>query len=174
MEDKKNAKEHVEHTEHDIHNTEHDLKAQGVINKNVLWAMGAGLVPFPIVDMAAVSTIQLKMVNELSKHYGIEFSKHRAKNIIGPLVGGVSTGVLGMSTVSLMKPIPVIGAIATVAGMPLVAGATTYALGKVFLVHFASGGTFLDLDPDKVRDYFMQQFEEGKKVAANLKKTVTA
>ncbi len=170
MEEKKNPNVH---TDSDAPDVEHDLKGQSIINKNVLWAMGAGLVPFPIIDMAAASAIQLKMINELSKLYGIEFSKHRAKNIIAPLLGGLGTGFLGMSTVSLLKPVPVVGAIATVAGMPLMAGATTYALGKVFLVHFASGGTFLDLDPEKVRGYFMQQLEEGKKVAANLKKTAT-
>ena len=27
-------------------------------------------------------------------------------------------------------------------------------MGKVFIQHFESGGTFLDFDPDKVRSYF--------------------
>jgi len=39
----------------------------------------------------------------------------------------------------------------------------------VFVQHFESGGTFLDLDPDKVKSYFSEQFAKGKKVVADLK-----
>jgi hypothetical protein len=39
----------------------------------------------------------------------------------------------------------------------------------VFVQHFESGGTFLDLDPAKVKAYFSEQFERGKKVVADLK-----
>ena len=50
--------------------------------------------------------------------------------------------------------------------VPIFAGASTYAVGKVFHQHFASGGTFLDFDAEKTRGYFSQLFEQGKKVAA--------
>jgi len=39
--------------------------------------------------------------------------------------------------------------------MPIVAGAATYAIGKVFVRHFASGGTFLTFNPEKVKDYYL-------------------
>jgi hypothetical protein len=35
-------------------------------------------------------------------------------------------------------------------------------MGKVFIQHFESGGTFLTFDPQQVRDYYAQQFEKGK------------
>jgi len=54
--------------------------------------------------------------------------------------------------------------------MPVVSGAFTYAIGKVFIQHFASGETFLTFDPEKVRDYYTEMFEEGKKVAAEISK----
>ena len=37
--------------------------------------------------------------------------------------------------------------------MPVIAGAA-YAVGKVFIQHFASGGTFLTFDPEKVRAHY--------------------
>ena len=46
-----------------------------------------------------------------------------------------------------------------------VGGATTYAVGKVFIEHFESGGTFLDFDPEKMRDHFQELYEEGKQLA---------
>jgi hypothetical protein len=58
--------------------------------------------------------------------------------------------------------------------MPVISGASTYAIYKVFIQHFESGGTFLDLDPAKVKSYFAEQFTKGKKVAVDLKKDETA
>jgi len=53
--------------------------------------------------------------------------------------------------------------------MPVVAGAATYTGGRVFIQHFASGGTFLTLDPDKVTNYYAEMLKEGKTVAAGMK-----
>jgi hypothetical protein len=39
-------------------------------------------------------------------------------------------------------------------------------LGKVFIQHFESGGTFLTFDPMTVRAHFARLQEEGRKVAA--------
>jgi uncharacterized protein (DUF697 family) len=70
---------------------------------------------------------------------------------------------------SVVKFIPVAGNFMGLVAIPGVAAAFTYAVGKVFVQHFASGGTFLDFDPKKVREYFARQFEEGKLVAAKIK-----
>ncbi|MEZ5671856.1 MAG: hypothetical protein R3E08_05540 [Thiotrichaceae bacterium] len=47
-------------------------------------------------------------------------------------------------------------------------GAATYAIDKVFVQHFESGGTFLDFDPEAVREHFAAEFAKGKDVAASL------
>jgi hypothetical protein len=49
--------------------------------------------------------------------------------------------------------------------MPGVAGAATYAVGKVFIQHFESGGTLLNFNPDSVRDYYKQELQKGKTTA---------
>jgi len=48
--------------------------------------------------------------------------------------------------------------------IPAFSGAATYAIGKVFIRHFESGGTFLDLDTAKVKAYFSEQYDKGKKL----------
>ena len=53
--------------------------------------------------------------------------------------------------------------------MPILAGATTYAVGKVFTQHFATGGTFLNFDPETVREYYYEMFKEGQDLSANIK-----
>jgi hypothetical protein len=52
--------------------------------------------------------------------------------------------------------------------MALFAAAYAWALGRVFIQHFESGGTFLNFDAEAVKEHFRAQFEEGRKMAANM------
>jgi len=140
-----------------------DLEATAIIRKYMLWSMGAGLVPVPWVDMAAIAGAQVKMLSELSKKYSQSFAESKAQVVIGTLVSSVVPGQLASGFLGgLVKLIPVVGMVT----VPAFAGASTYALGKVFAQHFASGGTFLDFDPAAVRLHFASLYEEGKKEAA--------
>jgi uncharacterized protein (DUF697 family) len=133
------------------------------------WSMGAGLIPIPLVDIATVSGVQLKMLSELAKVYDVKFSKNAGKSIISALIGGVSADALSKSYItSAIKSIPIIGIVGSVS-MPIFSGAATWAIGKVFIQHFASGGTFLDFDPKKVKDYFMNLFKQGQEIAHGMK-----
>ncbi|ETR71321.1 MAG: hypothetical protein OMM_08199 [Candidatus Magnetoglobus multicellularis str. Araruama] len=76
---------------------------------------------------------------------------------------------VGFGLASLLKVIPVIGATTGAIALPVTAGAMTYAVGKVFSQHFATGGTLLNFDPEKVKDYYREMFQEGKSYAQNLK-----
>ena len=49
--------------------------------------------------------------------------------------------------------------------MPVMAGAITYATGKIFTSHFEAGGTLLDFNPDTMKEYYKELFEKGKTVA---------
>jgi hypothetical protein len=58
--------------------------------------------------------------------------------------------------------------------MPVVAGGATYAIGKVFIQHFESGGTFLTFDPKAVKEFYAEQLKEGNSIAARQKSTSTS
>jgi len=136
---------------------------------HILASMGVGLVPLPVVDIVALMGIQLNMIRKLSSEYGILFRQDMGKSIISSLMGGVLPMTLGLGIASLIKFIPLIGYTTSAVTMPIVSGAATYAIYKVFVQHFESGGTFLDLDPAKVKAYFAEQFAKGKKFAKDLK-----
>ena len=111
----------------------------------------------------------MKMLHRLSKHYEVEFSENLVKSIIATLVGTITADSLRRGAfTSFIKSLPLVGFIGAIS-MPIYAGAATYAIGKVFIQHFEAGGTFLDLDPKKVKDYFAKLFEEGKSVASKMK-----
>jgi len=142
-----------------------DSGANSIIRKHMLWAMGAGLVPIPWVDMVAIAGVQLKMLSDLAGKYKIPFSESRGKAIIGTLVGTVVPGQLAAGFLGgAVKMIPFVGFVT----VPAFAGASTYALGKVFEQHFASGGTFLDFNPEEVRKHFQELYQKGKKEAKHL------
>jgi uncharacterized protein (DUF697 family) len=146
-------------------------EVKSILKNHVYLSAGMGLVPIPIVDMAGLTAIQIDMIYKLSKVYNLPFSKDRVKSIISALAGSIAPVMLTGSVASFLKIIPIVGSFAG----PLAVGGTgaafTYALGKVFIQHFETGGNILNFDPVKMQKYFKEQFEKGKQYASNLKKT---
>ncbi len=71
------------------------------------------------------------------------------------LAGGkaISASISGRLLSSFTKFIPDIGQTVGTAATPVLNGTFTYAVGRVFDRHFASGGTFLTFDPEKEKEY---------------------
>lgn len=135
-----------------------DQLATEISKKYALYAAGAGLIPIPVVDWAAITGIQLKMLADLGSLYGVPFEADRVRPIVSALLGGWASERLGYGIGgSMLKSVPVIGTALGVLSVPAFGAAITYAVAKVFIQHFASGGTFLDFDPDKVRTYFQSE-----------------
>ena len=162
-------KDHTALSEKERTASEKERTALKTVKTYMWWSMGAGLIPVPFVDWAAVSGVQLRMVAEVSKIYGVPFQVNRGKAVIGSMVGFVLPHVMACGMLgSLLKAIPVVGALAGAPAMALFCGAAEWALGKTFIQHFESGGTFLDFNPEEVREYFKAQFEEGRKMATTM------
>lgn len=140
----------------------------GTIRSHVIAAMGMGLVPVPVLDIVGVVGIQLKLVHSLSKKYEVKYTENIAKTLILSLIGGVLPTAVGGSLASLVKMVPGLGTFAGAAGVSVLAGGLTYAVGRVFASHFASGGTLMDFNPSSVRGKFKEQFKRGKNVAAKM------
>jgi uncharacterized protein (DUF697 family) len=137
--------------------------AEETVKKYMTVAMGVGLIPVPIVDMAALAAVQLQLVSRLAKHYEVDFSGELGRSLIASLLGGGSS-VLASTTASrfVARLIPLQGWLPVAMSTALFAGASTYAVGKVFIQHFESGGTFLTFDPEKVRQYYAQELQRGR------------
>ena len=149
--------------------TEREERALLLVKRHMWWSMGAGLIPVPLVDLIAVSGVQLKMLSEVARIYGVPFQEARGKMLIGALTGfiipsSLSFGVIG----SLLKTIPLAGSLVGAPSMALFCGGSAWAMGKVFIQHFESGGTFLTFNPEEVRGYFQKCFEEGRRLAAEM------
>lgn len=132
-------------------------EALGIVRGSAGWSAGAGLIPLPLADVAAVMLLQLRMLKQLSGLYEVPFHTQRAKAALAALLTGLNTAWLAGSSAKIF---PFLGVFA-MAAMPAANGAASYAVGRVFIQHFAAGGTFLDFDPAKVKAYFAQQYREA-------------
>jgi uncharacterized protein (DUF697 family) len=144
---------------------------QKLVKNYMWWSMGAGLVPVPLVDMAAVTGVQLKMLADLSRAYDVKFTEDAGRKIVLSLLGslipnGLARGFLG----SLLKIIPVVGTVMGTISMSAFSGAATYAIGKLFIQHYEAGGTLLDLDVTQMNDFFKEKFAEGQNIAKDMGK----
>ena len=144
-----------------------------ILKRYTWWSVAAGLLPVPIYNFAAVGGVQLRMLSQLSKHHGVEFKEESGKSIVASAVGGLlpqelSRGAMG----AIARSIPFVGSFLGPVTTPVLAGATTYAVGKVFDAHLASGGTVLDFDVTDLtaKQEFEEAFEEGKEEATKAAK----
>lgn len=145
------------------------LRCDVTITKHVGAAMGFGFLPLPVVDFVAITGVQMDLVYRLSRIYDVEFSTQAVRALIGSLLG--ASVPLQPALVSGLKLMPGIGTAAAFVAQPALAGASTYALGKVFVEHFESGGTLLTFDAGKMKTHFEQRMNEGKQVVANMRKS---
>ncbi|RME13237.1 MAG: DUF697 domain-containing protein [Bacteroidetes bacterium] len=148
-------------------NQERGKHAETIIRNHILFSMGAGVIPLPVVDIFAVSASQLDMIRQLCKVYDQDFSESQGKAIVSSL----TTATLArLGAGSLAKLIPLVGSFVGSVTNAVLAGASTYALGHVFKIHFETGGTILDFDTKRLKKLYDEQFEKGKKVAEELRK----
>ena len=147
-------------------NQDKNRHAETIIRNHVLWAMTAGAVAPPWVDVFAVSAAQLDMIRQMSRVYNIDFAETQGKAIVFTLTS--STAARAGAT-GLIKLVPIAGSIVGGGISAVVNGASTYALGEVFKQHFAHGGTFLDFDTERLRKLYNEKFEKGKKIAKDWK-----
>jgi len=145
------------------------LETDRVLRSHVLWAMGGGLIPIPLLDIAAVTGIQLDMIKQLAALHDVDYSKESGKAFISALTGSTFAAI----GASLFKAIPGVGSILGGLSMSALSGASTYAVGQVAVRHFASDGTLFNIDMEQAKSAYNQAFEKGKKYVADLEEEDT-
>jgi uncharacterized protein (DUF697 family) len=136
-----------------------DEMASKLIERFAIWSGVGGLIPLPVVDVLAVGGLQIQMLRRLSQIYGVPFSENRGKALIASLAGSMIPATSGIGATSALKFVPVVGMVAAAFVMPVLSAGATYAIGKAFIQHFASGGTLLDFNPPDYREFIKAQKE---------------
>jgi len=140
-------------------------RIENIVQEHVLLSLGAGLVPVPGVDLAAVTIVQSAMLKKLCAAYEKDFSKSEAEVLLTALTGST----LAQLGASLLKALPGIGTIIGGVSMSIMAGASTYAVAQVAILHFESGGSLFDVNINKAKETYEDAFQKGKEYASHLK-----
>ena len=113
--------------------------ARRVVERYKYYAALGGLFPMPVVSVAGLTAINVRMVKALSDIYNVPFESNQTRSIIIGLIGGsVPTG-LGLATASTVAMLVPAGAFVGLAVSAATAAAMTRGIGLVFIEHFESG-----------------------------------
>jgi len=130
-----------------------DDMASKLVDRFAIWSGVAGLIPVPLVDAVAVGGLQLQMLRRLSQIYEVAFSENSGKALLASIAGSMIPATSGIGAASVLKAVPIVGTIVSGFVMPVLSAGATYAIGKAFIQHFASGGTLLDFNPPDYREF---------------------
>jgi uncharacterized protein (DUF697 family) len=113
--------------------------AHKIVSRHKNYAAMGGLVPLPVVNIAGITAINLRMVKQLSELYQMPFERDRTRSLIVGLIGGaVPTGVGAATSSTLMWIVPG-GMLLGLGATALTAGALTRGIGLVFIESFETG-----------------------------------
>lgn len=143
--------------------------AEKAIRSHMIWSMGAGLIPFPLADLFTVGAVQLDLIRQLCKIYGVDFKEEEGKAIVTSLTSSLLAKIGARTAIKL---IPGIGTVIGGVAMAVLSGASTYAIGQAFRNHFEKGGTILDIDLNRIKKVYQEKFEKGKEEARRYQEEV--
>lgn len=120
------------------------LAARAIVERHANLSAVGGIIPLPILNIAGITTIVVRMVRKLSKLYGVPFERNRARTIVIGLMGGVMpTGLATVASSTLMLFLPGTNLIG-LAVSSVTASACARGIGQMFIEHFENGSTLID------------------------------
>src|SRR5450759_246556 len=81
-----------------------DRRAAAVklVERFSLWSGAAGLIPVPLVDLAAIGGVQVRMLSRISQIYSVPFAENRGKALIAGLAGSMIPASSGIGAASIL------------------------------------------------------------------------
>ena len=146
-----------------------DPTCRGIINTYTAWAAAGGLLMgVPVASGAAITAIQIRMLDQLAEAFGQNYSENEAKNTLYAVTGGFIAPIFaGPPLIAAASLIPVVGPVAGLLTGPALAAASTRVVGRLFVDHFQKGGQLADLDVAKAKkDYQVGLKAEAEQQAA--------
>ncbi|MGJ4906130.1 YcjF family protein [Bradyrhizobium sp. HKCCYLRH2060] len=150
---------------------EHHKQALAIVKRNAGFGAITGLIPLPLLDVFALTGIQIKMISELAEVYEIPFNENAVKSYVAALIGGiVPVSPLSGVAIRAARYVPFIGPLLGIAVVPAFASALTWAIGRVFVNHFEKGGDLLSVDLETMKE----QVKRGLTRKGTTAETATA
>lgn len=120
-------------------------EAQEIIKSAQRWSFAVGLCPLPWVDVAAITYIQVEMIERLCSLYAVPYRETRAKALRTAVVGALLPTAVGANVArAAARHVPGIGPMIAALSLPTSLAGSTTIIGKLAAEHFAAGGDLAD------------------------------
>jgi len=130
-------------------------------------ASAVAVLPIPIIDIAGVTFIQLNMVSQLAKKYGIN-QGDKSKIVIS----SIAASLIGKLITSATEQLAVKSKVDRLLGETLIkatiAGFVTSVTGEIYANHFRNGGSFENISLHGTMDYFKSQLNSDRLSVENV------
>jgi len=123
----------------DAHAAKRRALARKIVDRHRNYAALGGLVPLPVVSIASLTAINMRMVKALSDLYGVPFQRDRTRSLIVGIVGAAVPAGLGSATASTLMFVIPGGLLVGLGVSAITAAALTRGIGLVFVEGFESG-----------------------------------
>lgn len=125
----------------------------------------------PVVDLAMVPALQMKMLHKLGVLSGLVWDKRRIAEFSSLLGAGFMAGYgLRMAGRTMLKIVPIIGQTGGAAYGAAASAAVTYALGKAGTFYLQRTAKGLPTQADALRSVFQDALRSGKSLASTFVK----
>ena len=119
-------------------------KAIAIVERHANWSAVGGVIPVPIANAAAITTVMVRMIKQLSTLYGVPFEQTRTRAAVVGLMGGVlPTGLATIATSTLTYFVPGYGML-SLAVSSVTSSAYARSIGQLYIEHFEIGATQVD------------------------------
>jgi uncharacterized protein (DUF697 family) len=120
-------------------------------------AASAGALPIPWIDLFVLPAIQTRMVYHLAQLYGQPLRARRFLELASTLGLGI---MFRQAVREVAKFIPYVGSVAG----GIVAGASTFALGKAFCFYYSAVQQGHVPQPEELRHYYREQLAQAERL----------
>ena len=159
----------MKHHNEDTLTREQRQGADAIIRRYTMVAAGVGIIPSPTVNSVGIAVMELAMIDELARNYQFPFpTKLAAAKAFISLVGSLGPVYLALKSKSAISTVPVVGHLVSSSIYSITGAISVYAVGKIFQLHFESGGTVLSKDNSYLRKVFKSEAQNGKEQVAAM------
>ena len=132
------------------------------------WAAASGGIPVPLIDLAIITGVQVRLVASLADLYGVSISKHRARLALLSITGGgTAVAAAGVAKVALPGTLSIVGSASKSAiGFGTVLGSiaigafaysSTILIGRLFMDAFEKSISFSKTEVDNMAEQYSKE-----------------
>ena len=137
-------------------------RANYIIGRYALFGTGAGILPYAGLNIAALTGVQTRMIQELANLYQVEHSQSTIRLVVQNVITSIGTRfVVGGFTrlIQSFGPLKyILGGVSSAA----LSGALTAEIGQLYKQHFQGGGTLADITLGQIIEHIKVQVESGE------------